>query len=289
MQLTFCLTKKNIRSSRKLEEGSSEGVNGRCRPGASVFVGLFLRDLWAGWRGHLWHLRNQVLIWLARLLDDQQFRILIVLVLYPAQERENVHRKPTTGYCRCRIYFSITVLSKIPVVQMLLLITPTGSRPPEETFRKSLNPLLVQVSSLQCSTVRSRTSPETLKILNGWWQNSFWRSKVNWSYASLRVFHFGFRSVLVVLFVVVYWFLCILLLLDGRVVVLKFWIQVFASHFACYLGQATPVCFESGGPALGVTQPGHVSIPSVTNLTQVWVTGGSTSSLPSSPAALQRS
>ena len=45
--------------------------------------------------------------------------------------------------------------------------------------------------------------------------------------------------------------LCILL--EGRVVVLEFWIQVFASpHFiSSYLGQVTPACFGSGGLALG--------------------------------------
>ena len=46
-----------------------------------------------------------------------------------------------------------------------------------------------------------------------------------------------------------------------------------------YLSRVTPVCFGSGGPALGVTWSGHVPIPSVTNVTQVGVTGGSTSSL----------
>ena len=53
------------------------------------------------------------------------------------------------------------------------------------------------------------------------------------------------------------------ILLDGRVVVLKFWIQVFASHFisSYFLGRATPVCCGSGGPALGVTWSRHVSFP----------------------------
>ena len=54
-----------------------------------------------------------------------------------------------------------------------------------------------------------------------------------------------------------------------------------------YLGQATPICFGLGGLALGVTQSRHVSIPSVTNLTQVRVKGGSTSWLLFPPAALQ--
>ena len=46
-----------------------------------------------------------------------------------------------------------------------------------------------------------------------------------------------------------------------------------------YLGRATPVCFGSGGLALRDTVQTCV-IPSVTNLTQVRVTSGSTSLLP---------
>ena len=60
-------------------------------------------------------------------------------------------------------------------------------------------------------------------------------------------------------------------LLDGRAVVLEFWIQVFGFSLY-YLGRATPVVFGSDGsdgPAWGVTRSGHVSIPSVTNFTQV--------------------
>ena len=70
------------------------------------------------------------------------------------------------------------------------------------------------------------------------------------------------------------------ILLDGRVVVLKFWIQVFASHLTLLLRSSDSHLFWIGRSGSGCDMVQTCVIPSVTNLTQVRVTSWSTSSLP---------